>query len=123
MNSLLAVDQLSAEWMSSNGQTSKAAAGETVSRRWRKRAGRATASDPIVVSTGCGLIGRDWQARSPLATTMRRSPPQVRGFRAKGVHRLAVERARPSVKAGLDHIAGGSNHAPPLRSYWWSGFP
>jgi hypothetical protein len=32
MNSLLAVDQLSAEWMSSNGQTGKAAAGETAIR-------------------------------------------------------------------------------------------
>jgi hypothetical protein len=32
MNSLLAIDQLSAEWMSSNGQTGKGAAGETVSR-------------------------------------------------------------------------------------------
>jgi hypothetical protein len=61
MNTLLAIDQLSAEWMSSNGQTGKAAAGETVSRRRRKHAGRATASHPIVVSTGCGLlIGRDW---------------------------------------------------------------
>jgi hypothetical protein len=32
MNILLAIDQLSAEWMSSNGKTAKAAAGETVSR-------------------------------------------------------------------------------------------
>jgi vacuolar-type H+-ATPase subunit H len=32
--------------------------------------------------------------------------------RAKGVHRLALKRARPNVKAGLDHIAGGSNHVP-----------
>jgi hypothetical protein len=32
MNILLAIDQLSAEWMSSNGHTGKAAAGETVSR-------------------------------------------------------------------------------------------
>jgi hypothetical protein len=32
MNSLLAIDQLSAEWMSSNRQTGNAAAGETVSR-------------------------------------------------------------------------------------------
>jgi hypothetical protein len=32
MTSLLAIDQLRAEWMSSNGQAGKAAAGESVSR-------------------------------------------------------------------------------------------
>jgi hypothetical protein len=37
MNSLLAIDQLSAEWMNSNGQAGKAAAGETVSRDGKTR--------------------------------------------------------------------------------------
>ena len=50
-------------------------------KRPRNRA--AVRSDRIAVLTGCGLrIGRDWQARSPPATTMRRSPPPLRGFRA-----------------------------------------
>jgi hypothetical protein len=54
--------------------------------------GPAFRSDRIAVLTGCGLrIGRDWQARSPPATTMRRSPPQVRGFRARGASALRAD--------------------------------
>jgi hypothetical protein len=46
MNSLLAIDQLSPEWMSSNGQTGKAAAGETVSRGGENARTQVTAPDP-----------------------------------------------------------------------------
>jgi hypothetical protein len=70
--------------------------------------------------------GRPWKPRAkswgakrlPSYRQVRgRTPPPMTPCapREGGSTRLALERARPNVKAGLDDIAGGSNHDPSLR--------